>query len=88
MELEVVWAGLVGHTASLALVELVAKIRVFLLDKVIGATDSSVRECVLALTVARQHNLSQSIAGVAGVTSHSPGGRCPAQTETERQPEY
>jgi len=49
VELEVVWASLVGHTPSLALVELVAQLGVGLLDKVIGTTDGAIREGVVTL---------------------------------------
>lgn len=49
VELEVVWTSLVGHTPSLALVELVAQLGVGLLDKVIGATNGAIREGVVTL---------------------------------------
>jgi len=49
VKLEVVWTSLVGHTPSLALVELVAQLGVGLLDKIVGATNGAVREGVVTL---------------------------------------
>ena len=70
--LEVVWTGLVGDTTTLTLVELVAQLGVWLLNKVIGPTDGAVREGVVTLALA----LAAARQDQSGWTweSHSPGG--------------
>ena len=74
--LEVVRAGLVGHTSTLTLVEHVAQLGVGLLDKVIGSTDRAVREGVvtLALATPRQDQSDWDPADRVTRQSHSPSG--------------
>ena len=82
MVLEVVRAGLVGHTASLALVELEAELGVGLLGKVLGTTDRTVREGVLALALATPPpRQAQSVSWGPGSETHLVAAAQPRQRD-------